>query len=542
MITVQGSVLAIVVSVTLIATQLAATNYESRMSTLLLRTREFRYLFALFIGSIFLDIGIYLSLGQLQHPAVSGFLYASLLLFMLTLGSVYWFAKEMVTQATPEELVGRFTEMVSADEYIRDAESLAAKPESNSHTLQPLFRFTMTALSQNEYSVAMSGGDHYVTYCEKILGEVGDRGLLEQESFGAKEELFGPVLKDHLHKITLHAAEKDESQIRTKAIAGQVALAEQAVGMDSYSRIPRQAVSGIENTIRESPNSRRGHPALNNCWNAIGDLTILAADSEHSTFMLTIRTTIDSWLGETIRNVEGPGWLSGSSRKLFESLCEAHETILSEVGEEHRLADFGPTDLHKDGRDTPIAPIEQLRYCRQALFEVTSVFLEDRIDRGRWLPAAGNYKREWKKLIITTAESGATEMAIDLCEVLIQMAYIENDAEIPVADRFSPQGVTPTNPNEVTQWARELSEIAAETDEAVVAQAFSNILSHEQIEDNPGLFILSNSDDPAYEDAYRFDLNIDGYSHLNTRENYPEAIMALREAVQPEEERETASE
>jgi len=531
LVTAQASILAIVVSVTLLATQLVATNYAPRMSTLLLRTDQFRQTFALFIGSITLDLIVYLALGQAQHPLLSGLFYSTLVLFVLVLVSIYLFSIEMVTQSIPERLVELFTQTVSVEEYIDKVEAYAESPESNTHPLQPLFRYTMTALSKGEYSATTSALDHYITYTEKTLTEVKERELLDDPDFGAKEELFGPVLKDHLHIIAQHAAENDESQIRATAIRGQVELGTQGVGVGSQSRVTNQALKGLENTIRDGPYTDRGYASLNQCWKGVGELAEEASEVESSTTMLTARGIVRQWLRHSVRTVEEPGWMSDSSRVLFEHLCEAHANTLDLIGESQPLKQFGPDDLHGDGRQTPPDAVEQLRYCQQALFEFTSVFLEHRIENGRWIPTEGNYRRAWQNLIIDTADTGTTDLAVDLCEVLIQMAFIENTAKLPSVDRPTTRGIDPVNPNEVNHWVRELQKIGEKSDSDVVSRAFANLLSYEPVDPSPNHFIVTGEEKPEREELYQFDVDVDDYHELNTREEYPDALRQLRDEV-----------
>ena len=58
----QASILAIVISVTLISTQLVATRYAPRMATLPFRTPLFKGTFALFVVSILLDTVLLLAI------------------------------------------------------------------------------------------------------------------------------------------------------------------------------------------------------------------------------------------------------------------------------------------------------------------------------------------------------------------------------------------------------------------------------------------------------------------------------------------------
>ncbi len=531
LVTAQASILAIVVSVTLLATQLVATNYAPRMSTLLLRTDQFRQTFGLFIGSISLDLFVYLALGQAQHPVLSGLFYSTLVVFLLALYSIYVFSIKMVAQSIPERLVGLFTQTISFDEYIDDVEAYAETPEANTHPLQPLFRYTMTALSKGEYSAAASALDHYLTYTTDTLAEVEERGLLADQDFGASEELFGPVLKDHLHLIAQHAAENDESQIRNTAIRGQVEIGTQGVGIGPQSRVTNQALRGLRNTIRDGPYTDRGYGSLNQCWKGVGELAEEASEVESSRTMLTARGIVRQWLRHSVRTVEEPGWMSDSSRILFEHLCEAHANTLELIGESQPLKQFGPDDLHGDGRQTPPDRVEQLRYCQQALFEFTSVFLEHRIENGRWIPTEGNYRRGWQNLIIDTADTGATGLAVDLCEVLIQMAFIENTAKLPSVDRPTARGIDPVDPNEVNHWVRELQTIEEKTDSDVVSRAFANLLSYEPVDPSPNHIIVTSEEEPDREDLYKFDVGVDDYHELNTREEYPDALRQLRDEV-----------
>lgn len=531
LITAQASILAIVVSVTLLSTQLVATNYAPRMSTLLLRTDQFKRTVGIFIMSISLDILLYLGLEQVHHPLLSGLFYSAIILFGLVLVSVYLFSIEMVAQSIPERLVELFTRTVSIEEYIEKVKQYSVRPESNTHPLHPLFRYTMTALSKGEYSAASSALDHYLTYTTDILTEVKDRELLKDSDFEGTKQLFGPVLKDHLHLIAQHAAENDESQIRKTAIQGQVDLGKQGIALPSHSRVFQQAMKGVEKTIRDAPYTEKGYPTLNQCWKAVGELAEECSETGESKHMLSVRSTVEQWLGHSVRNVEEPGWLGDSSRTLFDKLCKAHLNTLQVIGEKENLDELGPSDLYGDGTKTPADTLQQLRYCQQAIYEFTSVFLKFRIEKGEWIPTEGNFTRTWQQLVIKTAETGATDLAVELCEVLIQMAFIENTAEIPSVERPSSQWFEPVDPNAVTHWKNELEKIEKNTDSPVVSQAFSNLLSYESLDSPVGILVRSNNEKSEQQELYRFDFNIPEYSELNTREEYPDALIQLKNQI-----------
>lgn len=523
----QASVLAIVISVTLISTQLVATRYAPRMATLPFRTPLFKGAFSLFAVSIIFDVFLLLGLVPEMSSLYSGSLFVAVGLFFGVLVFLYSFVKGMVANSSPEKLVMLFTNTISAEEYLKRSEALADSPEKTAHPLQPLFRFVMSSLSRNEYGTAKAALDQYHRYASRMMSELRDTNTFQDDSLECEDELFGPVLEDHLHLISIHAAETDESQILASAVRAQVELGKQGMKAGTGSRIPGQALWGIRRTITETPVHSDDYTTFNRAWSAVGELILEETRYEQDRLLLSGKNLISGRLAVTLNRSNEPRWHTDALRELFEDLCKAHTTVLKNIADGPGFEDI---DLSKDPsiHEMPATNlVDQARYSKDAISDATSTFLQFRVNEGFFPATGGNFRREWENLCISAASIGAKHHAVDLCQILIEMAFIEN-IHRPYERRINIPGLGENQDTDHLYWTAQLARIREETDIPIVEQAFENILQYDPQEE-PAPILFVGEDSEIRERYYFTKLSVQGHRSLNTSTRYPDIATELRE-------------
>lgn len=529
MIGAQASILAIVISVTLISTQLVATRYAPRMATLPFRTPLFKGAFLLFAISIIIDVFLLVAVTPAISPPYSGGLFVAIGLFFGVLLFLYSFVRGMVEHTSPENLVTLFTETISADEFLRRSQALTDAPEQNAHPLQPLYRFIMTALSRSEHGTARAALDQYKQYSSRIMSELDDLGVFNDDALNCEEQFFGPVLTEHLHSITIHAAENGESHILTSAVDGQVDLGKQGMGIGKRIRVPGQALQGLRQTIIDAPVNTEDQVTFNRAWPAVAELMLEETEYKQHSVLLSGKNLINGRLASSLNQSNEPRWHTGALREFFEDLCEAHTTTLENIGDGPGFDDID-LSKHPSMHDMPASDlVEQARHSLDAILDATSTFLQFRIDEGFWPATEGNFRREWKKMCISAASSGAEDHAVQLCQALIEMAFVENINQ-PYEQYHGNLFIVEKDEDPDTDflyWVRELAEIREETSSPVVERAFDNILQY-NYQEGPTPIQVAGRDSKVEKQYYLMSLSLEEHRALNTYSQFPENLQELR--------------
>lgn len=529
MIAAQASVLAIVVSVTLISTQLVATRYAPRMAILPFRTQLFKGAFRLFAVSIIVDVFLLVGVTTTTTPLYSGVFFVAVGLFFSVLLFLYSFVRGMVAHTSPENLVTLFIETISADEYLTRSEELADAPEENAHPLQPLYRFIMSALSRNEHGTARAALDQYQQYASRIMDELDDNGVFDNDSLDCGDELFGPVLTEHLHSITIHAAEKGESQILASAVDAQVALGKQGMTIGRWITVPGQALRGLRRTTIEAPVNEEDHVTFNCTWPAVAELMLEETNYEQDRVLLSGKKLISGRLVSSLHQSNKPRWHTDALRRFFDDLCEAHTTVLKHIDDG---PGFDGIDLDKDPcmHEMPASVrMRQARFSRDAIFDATSTFLQFRIDEDFWPATTGNFRTDWKDLCIAAASNSPDDHAIHLCQALVEMAFMENlhrPYEQPTSRLFGVEQDEEQD-TDYLYWVGELVSILEETSSPVVEQAFDNILQYDY-EEGPTPVRVVRENEEVEEQYYFPNLSLQEFRALNTYSQFPGLLEELR--------------
>ena len=531
----QSSVLAIVISVTLIAVQLVTSRYAPRMATLPFKTPLFKRTFFVFGASVLLSLFALMSVDLVPQQLLNGLLLAVAVLFVIVGVFLYQFVIGMVESSTPERLVALFTQTLPPNTFKHRVERFADEPEEHAHPLQPLYRFIMSAISHEEYATASAALTQYSNYCQTTLSDLATMGTFEEEAFNAQDDLFGPVVNDHLHEITTHAAENDESQLLSSAVRMQVDIGIQAMEISGQHKIPYHSLSGLRSTIIETPVRPDDYVTFNAVWPAVGELVVADVETEYHDLLLSVSNLINGRLATSLNRADRIGWHQEAMSDFFEHLCTAHEELLDQVAAERDLATLDVSKPQQRDEQRSLSTSE-LRYCVKAIENMAKHILQYLIANEEYPITWGNYKSAWADLCITTAEKGATKHTIWLCRTLIEMAFIEN-CERPFDDDYQgPFGINEllgrSEQSKHLFWRRELAKIRAETDEPVLERAFEEVLKFEYQEDPMPIVAVDNYEQVR---SKYWTTSLGPMSHrgLNTNNQVPDLIEELEEKSRP---------
>jgi hypothetical protein len=526
----QASILAILISVTLISTQLVATRYAPRMATLPFRTPLFKGTFWLFTGSILIDI---LLLGGVGLATTAPSIYTGLLatavgIFAVVLAFLYYFVLGMLSRSSPERLVSLFCETITVEEYITDCKAHAEDETANVHPLQRLYRFIMAALSHNEFTTAQTALEQYRAYTSQMMTEVDERDVFGTASREEQKALFGPVLRDHLPAITIQAAEKNEFQLISTAVEIQVELGTQGYSITDYSEIPDDARWGLRKMIIEAPVNSEDHTTFNQAWPALGKL--MATETQHQRYSVLRSGTrlIKNRLRQSLDQSQEPIRHTNAMDDLLKSLKNGHLDALKTVDSNVDAFELTVrTNIDTNQYTEPAKTyIKQAQFSRDAVIALSETLLQYRIDHGKWVIADGNFRSSWSELCVKAADVGATAYAEDLCQVLIELAVVEH-ANGPYDHPVS-RAVQREMNSDTWAWSTHLAAVHEETDAPIVEDAFATLMEYEYQEETPAVRPLG-IDEAQHGQYYYSILSLRDRRVLNVYDDYHEILTGLRE-------------
>ena len=217
--------------------------------------------------------------------------------------------------------------------------------------------------------------------------------------------------------------------------------------------------------------------------------------------------------------------LHAAIQELFKELIEAHETALSNIAGEGEFTDIELIEQDLDEKEPLATYTRQHRYCRKSIVEVSRQLLEYRINEDEWLIPDANFRGLWRKICVDTAASGATEYAIYLCKVVIEIAFLETMHD-PYENPASRPVRTGTNSNTLI-WAEHLAKIGENTDEPILEQAFEELLEYDYEESDPPIMPLhvGAAEKHSY---YHSALSREAFGTLNCYPEYPDLLEELK--------------
>lgn len=522
----QASILAIVISVTLISTQIVAMRYAPRMATLPFQSSSFKQVFFLFAVSIILDIILLTGPTFENYQAYSALAMGAIFLFIVVLGSLFRFVPNMLSLSTPENLIALFVQQLTPSKYLRETRELSNNTTQRTHPLQPLYRYIMSTISKEEFGTSQNALEEYSRFSMDTLNQLDERGAFETEDNRVAKELFGPVLKDQLHEITIHAAENEEYSLKKETVDCQRHLGFRGMQVNDGRPVPGQSLAGIRKTIMDCPVHSEDYSTFNIAWKSVGKLMHEESGYEQRVVSLSGSNLISQRLQMSMERMEDVGWYSDSMRELFYDLCAGYARALGQL---NQRTDLSKVNWRQDPwtGDMPSPDlVASVNDYRNAIIAATDVFLHYRIQDGQYPITEGNFRQNWKDICIVTYALGATELTEMWCENLLELAFLET-VNGPF-DRYSPFGPTgPENNVQRLYWSSEIASVREETGD-IMEETFQNLLSFNRMEEPPPIFIMPDQED--LEEKYlRPEFSTNDIGAINAHADFPDLIIEFQE-------------
>jgi len=510
----QAGVLAIVFSVTVLGIQMIGTRYSPRMISLFTDSPVFTYTFGLFVFSIAVDLWLlYLvpnSTGRLHTAgvfAVSGLgLAAAYALFV--------FVRTSIKQSTPEGAIDTFVDWMTADKYLKQVQESVENNSKNAHPMRPLYTLTMNALSSGERVTAERALQEYGELVEKTLQKLQDRDAFNEHDRQVLDELFGPVLREHLHDIALQTEDHDENQLVGQATEWQYKIGK--AGLDlPIDLVSRQAQYGLSDIIRDAPVDTGSLIASNNAWRRLCELLVDAANKPDSQIVWHISSSISTGVNRQLWKTSDTHWYKSAMMDLYSNMENAHEDLLDQYGEEVAMVDMEWQYEHVPDDAPNREEVDAVYRWRTALLDTTSYFLQYAIKEGKYPITEGNFRTNWQNICVQATKSPANDYAVVLCQALIELAVIDYV-------ELQEDGL---------HWASIIGRVKHSGDPEIVDEAFNRILEYDYIDEEPGVFVLGDLEEreERYATYYYNLLTLPDYQHLNTIANFEEIIDAVQE-------------
>lgn len=291
LITAQASVLAIVFSVAFVATQIVSARYSPAFIRLFVKSPLLREALYLAIGSIFLSLGILVSLPVLGLDAQQSLFVWSVEVTGAVLLGVAIYAGIFFEQTTPTNLLRQYQTQLSPTDYRNQSVNAGAENSLADHPLQPLYDLTRTSIQRDELAVASEG--------EKAIYEITNMTVESQVKTGEAN--------------TIDVPESYDDQYATTDDSAKIGILFTPVFSEYF---PRIALSAVDTNYIELSHNSISH---------LGDLGVKGAEYECHTLadlaLISIYSDIMMGLSDSIKDS------SGQSRALHFSVENSLDII-----------------------------------------------------------------------------------------------------------------------------------------------------------------------------------------------------------------------
>lgn len=508
----QASVLAIVFAVTVLGIQLIAQEYSPRMIWLITKSPIFVFTFAVFVISVGFDLLLLANVSSAQNQVLAGLVSVSVGLGAVAVLSLYAFIQSAIDRLTPEGIVDAFLHELPSDTYYEQVQHNVESETARAHPIHPLYTMIMNGLSNRERVTVEVALQRYGQHAEEMLTTFIEQDRFSESSNNVSNQLFKPVLEEHLSEIALHAQEMDESGIASSAIDWQYKLGSK--GLDtSNQRVARQAVSGLSDNLRDTPLSGDSYAVNFSSWRKLGELLKESADYPAPRLVWYILDTVEHNISSQLRKDVDPWIYNHAWLRLYRAFRDSHTTHL-----DHYAADIAEVDFdwqHESAADD--LPHQEVMEAFSKFIKTYSAvntdFLRYVSETDEYPIAEGNYRRNCYNVCVDASNTPAKEYARVLCQGLIEIAYI----------------LSYEKPDDESWWIDAVARVKYEGDPDVVDAAFEHILSYQQRE-GPGIWTVDEHD--TYEQRYYQNLiRFQDYMPLNTHPDFPDRIKEFQEQV-----------
>lgn len=173
--TVQASIVAIAVSVSLLSIQFTAAEYAPQLATLFARDRPFQWTVGWFGLSIGVDLWLIYVNTSLPDRFAVGMIWAATALALVGGGVIYAYVLDLITRTTPQGIVDSSFDTLTTSEFIADA--VAADIEDGCpHPLQGIVDLVVRNLDDGDSVIAQRGINRYGEFVDDTIQQLTTNG------------------------------------------------------------------------------------------------------------------------------------------------------------------------------------------------------------------------------------------------------------------------------------------------------------------------------------------------------------------------------
>lgn len=509
--TTQAGLLAIVFSVTILGVQLVTTRYSPRLVTLFVESPLLKVTFAILVASIALDVGLLYAQSSIPFQQLAALTVGAGGLALGAVVTLYAFIREALERSTPEGTLRAFDQHMTVDRFYNELTKYS-KDKFAIYPLHPLYSLTMGAIDEGRMVTAKNSIAALERQCESVITDTADRGW-ETHSPEVQRELLKAVLHEYLHDIAIQADKANDHSVTNAAVALQQSIGEQTLNIPSCD-IPSDAVRGMAYTLRDAPIEEEYDSTSEVVWNRISELYTSICKSTRPDEAVWAARTCEQWLPRAIHRYEDSFRLDYVLSLYFRHLDNAHEALIKQYGDLLSSVDLDwrhehvPDDAEHHDSLNAVWTNFDLMTTMQATYLNYILRADEEPTRSSSMTSL------WKNACIRAAKISDSNYPIALCQTVIATTFI-----------FNVSGLGSTR-----RWERILGEISVETDSDLVRTAFEELLSYEYQEENPRP--IGDTDWKAHNEKFvPHLLAVDGFFPLNTKSEYRDTLLEIREQV-----------
>jgi len=240
----QAAIIAIVITVSLVAVQLAASTYSSRVVNIFKTNLDFWFLLGLYAGSIIYD---YLILMILNEKTSTFYIFISYWLCASAVLALFPYVLSMINILSPEVIIRKLSDYIDCESqptekkvYIVGTRSLVYYQYPERDPFQPIIDTVRGAFIKGDYETAKIGLRMMTT---KVIGIINSCNVGKYKFIPGKRNPYNPYegFSEHycglLGEIGEFFAERDEElTLRTILNLGEVAgvITKKMLGTERY--------------------------------------------------------------------------------------------------------------------------------------------------------------------------------------------------------------------------------------------------------------------------------------------------------------------
>ncbi len=418
--TAEASVLAIALSVTLVAIQVVSNKYSSRLPQIFLKEPLFRITFGtLAIGIGLNGVAIFFA-GSLPVTVANVLVGSAFSLATIGFYALYRLIRRMIELGSPEELIPAIGKFACNEQLIRQA-CTGADAEPAIHPTHPLYNVILRGFELREYETARRG---IIEFREVLLSEIALLQATEDATSASElaDEIFETPMAEYFSSILLEAFDEHEELISVTTTAYE-RIVRNAIHA-GYDDVAIHASEGLSDAMEEAPDTRQGKSLRRPISDTFLTLLKIAAGATRfSTFrkmMIKFHVVIEHFINRrpeqevvdaTLRNYYGQG-----GEEIFEELVHRYGEGVSEPVE--RWVEPYPQSTRKIS-----AEAEQLRFFWRQWGALTKSLIHYRQSTGKDAIRGTSVVDSWSGFVELADENELPGLATLFCMSMIKSAY-----------------------------------------------------------------------------------------------------------------------